>query len=267
MEGLTLQYITHDSGIRLMTYQLGSGPDVLLLHGLTSAALTWQRLAERLVATGHRVTMVDGRGHGVSDRAGDYRQQTLAADAAGVIRALGLEKPTVIGHSMGGAQTLQLVSTYPELVGRAIVEDPAIWQVAQPHAAVAANLVGWRANLVRMLPMTHEALVAEMTAANTHWHPLDISRDATAKQQLDPGVLLFDYAKEHAVWEWLQPVDVPITVLHPDGSSWGLVDRPFAAALAAYLPQCTTIEMAGVGHCMRADDFETYWGHVSAVLP
>lgn len=266
MNGLTLTQIRLDSGVRLMTYQIGSGRDVLLLHGLTGSGLGWQLLAEQLVAHGCRVTMVDGRGHGVSDRASDYSQQAIAGDAAGIIRALGLQKPAVIGHSMGGAQTLQLVSSYPELVGQAIVEDPAIWNKAEKASQTADNLVAWRANLIRMLPMTHEDLVAEMTKANPHWHAVDISRDATAKQQLDPDVLLFDFAKEHAVWEWLKPVDVPVTVLHPDGSSWGLIDRPFAAALTAHMPRLDTIEMANVGHCMRADDPQTYWNHVKRTL-
>jgi lipase len=100
---------------------------VLLLHGITGCGLYWSVQIAQLVAAGYRVTAPDGRGHGTSDRASDYATATIAADAAALISALGLVKPTVIGHSMGGAQSLFLASAHPELVGRVILEDPAVW--------------------------------------------------------------------------------------------------------------------------------------------
>jgi fermentation-respiration switch protein FrsA (DUF1100 family) len=66
----------------------------------------------QLVAAGYRVTAPDGRGHGESDRASDYATATIGADAAALIVALGLDKPVVIGHSMGGGITLATLENY-----------------------------------------------------------------------------------------------------------------------------------------------------------
>src|SRR5262245_9006301 len=90
-------------GIKLHFIEYGtSGPRLLLIPGITSPAITWAFVGERL-AHFARVTIIDNRGRGLSDQrqglghsTGDY-----ASDAAGVIETLGLSPAIVLGHSMG----------------------------------------------------------------------------------------------------------------------------------------------------------------------
>ena len=74
-------------------------PSALLLHGITSSALSWVRVGPAL-ADRYRVYALDMRGHGVSIKppAGAYSLRHTAADAAAFIEALGLERPMVMGH-------------------------------------------------------------------------------------------------------------------------------------------------------------------------
>jgi len=75
---------------------------VLLLHGRSANAISWQRLAARL-ADRYRVVAFDQRGHGLSDWPGRYTHRLLIGDVEGVAEALGLRRFALIGHSMGAA--------------------------------------------------------------------------------------------------------------------------------------------------------------------
>ena len=75
---------------------------VLLLHGRSGNAISWQGLAARL-ADRYRVVAFDQRGHGLSDWPGRYTHRLLIDDLEGVAEAVGLGRFALIGHSMGAA--------------------------------------------------------------------------------------------------------------------------------------------------------------------
>lgn len=111
------------NGIRIHAYQLGDGPPLLLLHGLSANARTWGRSAEAL-GKHRRVIAVDLRGHGHSDSpAPGYGESDFVADAAGVIRQLRVGPVDIIGHSLGGRIAMQLAGQNPEGVRRLVLEE------------------------------------------------------------------------------------------------------------------------------------------------
>ncbi|MFT3707909.1 MAG: alpha/beta hydrolase [Archangium sp.] len=104
------------NGIKLHLEEQGSGPPVLLLHGLGSSAFDWSRVAPLL--PGFRLLMPDARGHGQSDKpAGKYGVALSAHDIAAMLDALGLKSVHVVGLSMGGMIGFQLAVDRPDLVG------------------------------------------------------------------------------------------------------------------------------------------------------
>jgi len=80
---------------------LGDGPPVLVLHGLLGQSRNWQGIA-RSLAERYRVFMVDLRNHGASPHDDEMTYPAMAGDVARLIEEAGLERPAVIGHSMGG---------------------------------------------------------------------------------------------------------------------------------------------------------------------
>ncbi|GGT73358.1 alpha/beta hydrolase [Streptomyces althioticus] len=100
----------------------GQGRPLLALHGHFNEGRTFSHLAGAL-SPDWRVVALDQRGHGFSDRGPDFSREGYVRDAAALIAHLGLERPVVLGHSMGGVNAYQLAARHPELVSALVVED------------------------------------------------------------------------------------------------------------------------------------------------
>ena len=93
------------SGIRIRYHRTGGDkPTLLIAHGVTDNGLSWSRFA-RAMEQNYDVILYDRRGHGFSDAPeSGYTFRDHAEDMAGLITALGLDRPHILGHS-GGAVT------------------------------------------------------------------------------------------------------------------------------------------------------------------
>lgn len=102
----------------------GSGPDIVLLHGLFGAGRNLGVIARGLAAR-YRVTSLDARNHGASPHASDMSYESMAADVAETMDALGIREAIMVGHSMGGKTAMTLALTHPSLIGQLAVLDIA----------------------------------------------------------------------------------------------------------------------------------------------
>ena len=110
--------------IELAFETLGSGPPLLLLHGLFGSGTNWRSVA-RAMADVHSVYMVDLRNHGASPWADSMGYLEMADDVRRFIEQQGLSRPAVMGHSMGGKTAMALALMYPGTVGPLVVVDIA----------------------------------------------------------------------------------------------------------------------------------------------
>jgi pimeloyl-ACP methyl ester carboxylesterase len=114
------------NGTRFHVASCGDGPLVLLLHGFPEFWWTWRAQLESLAAAGYRAVAADLRGYGGSDKPPrGYDLITAAADAAGLIRALGEANAIVVGHDWGGLTAWSLASYFPKSVRRLTVVSMA----------------------------------------------------------------------------------------------------------------------------------------------
>ena len=168
---------------RLSVEVVGSGPDVILIPGLASSREVWRAEAERLKAT-HRVHLVQLAGFaGEPWVHGDGAfVEPVVDELARYIREAGLERPAMIGHSMGGLTAVLLAQAEPGLVGKVMSVDslpffsamfgPQVTaETARPFAALAAagilaaDEAGFRAQQAQTAigmvrdPATREAMV------------------------------------------------------------------------------------------------------------
>jgi 3-oxoadipate enol-lactonase len=112
--------------IRLAYRVWGSpgAPPLVLLHGLGEGSADWDGVAPAF-ARHWRVYAPDLRGHGRSDRPGDYSVELMEADVLGFLDAMELDRVDLIGHSMGGLVGYLLAGDHPQRVGRLILEEVA----------------------------------------------------------------------------------------------------------------------------------------------
>jgi len=108
-------------GHRISYRSAGSGSVVLLLHGITSSATTWDEVLPWL-AERHTIVAPDLLGHGQSAKPrGDYSLGAQANALPDLLAVLGHERATVVGHSFGGGIAMQLAYQFPELCERLVL--------------------------------------------------------------------------------------------------------------------------------------------------
>jgi len=149
LNGLKFHYLDWD----------GDGPPLVMLHGLTGHAHTWDHTAAALSDRYH-VYALDQRGHGDTEWASRYGIPAMLGDLLGFLDALGLPVVTLMGLSMGGIVAYQFTAAHPERVSRLAVLD--IGPEIAPAGArrVAADLAS------RNVFGSEEEAVANARAAN-----------------------------------------------------------------------------------------------------
>lgn len=103
--------------------QAGSGPVIVLVHGITSESGTWERVLPGL-ARGRTVIAPDLAGHGESAKPrGDYSLGAHASNLRDLLLALGHDRATLVGHSLGGGIVMQFAYQFPEMCERLVLVD------------------------------------------------------------------------------------------------------------------------------------------------
>src|SRR5437588_3879767 len=108
-------------GHRVSYRQAGWGPVVVLIHGITGSSLTWEEVIEPL-AEHYTVVAPDLLGHGESAKPrGDYSLGAYASGVRDLLQAIGHDRATVVGHSLGGGVAMQFAYQFPERCERLVL--------------------------------------------------------------------------------------------------------------------------------------------------
>ena len=108
-------------GHRIVYRTAGSGPPLLLLHGITSGSATWKDVIPQL-AEHYTVIAPDLLGHGQSAKPlGDYSLGAYASGVRDLLGLLGVQDATVVGHSLGGGVAMQFAYLFPERCNRLVL--------------------------------------------------------------------------------------------------------------------------------------------------
>ena len=253
---------------RLSVEVIGAGPDVILIPGLASSREIWRPLATRLSVT-HRVHLVQLAGFAGepwSHGDGPFVAPEVS-EIARYIAEAGLDRPAVVGHSMGGLSGLLLAQSHPEAVGRLMIVDalpfysamfgPAVTpEAARPFAAQASAMI---------LSADADAFRAQQvqTAAG-------LARDPAAREQIVDWSMTSDRQAFAAAMTDVMTTDArlglaamttPVTALYatdadggpPPAMAQALWEREYAA-----LPGVKVIRVDGSRHFIMADQPERF---------
>lgn len=151
-------------GVPIAYTVVGAGPPLVLLHGFTETAESWQDAGyiHRFLHAGRRVVLIDCRGHGNSGKPHEpaaYGGDKRARDIVAVLDALGLPAADLVGFSMGGMIALAAALRFPERVRRLVVigAHPFAQDMTPYRLAVAAGIERWLTLLGGLgLPLTRD---------------------------------------------------------------------------------------------------------------
>ena len=111
------------------------GPLVLLLHGFPELSRSWRHQLSALARAGYRAVAPDQRGYGRTTRRGPYDIETLSADVAAMLNALGAEQAVIVGHDWGGGVAWAFAGLYPHRVRALVIANCPPPQIARAFVA------------------------------------------------------------------------------------------------------------------------------------
>lgn len=257
------------NGIRLHYYRTGHGdkPPLVLAHGITDNGLCWTPVAE-VLEQWYDVVMYDARGHGLSEAPEhDYGAQTLAADLAGLVKALNIAPVRAMGHSMGAATVAEFVAGYPDLAVCAVLDDPP-WRdnfLATPEQR-QETAENFRQMILAMRQATPEELLARNRQESPSWSEAERGPWVTSKLQVKPQVVEF-VLNPGTPWRELLPrIACPTLLITGDPALGAIVTPEVAAEALRLLPNGRHVHIPGVGHNTRREGFEAYIKAVTEFL-
>ena len=147
MSSARIQRDVKANGVRLRVTETGSGPSLLLLHGLFMDHSTWDPVGD-VLASSYRVVAPDLPGFGQSEKPPEsrfpYGINTFADAVLDLYAGLELGRAVLVGHALGGAIAITLAARHPELISRLVLVD-ALCYPARPdlaHRVALAPLIG-----------------------------------------------------------------------------------------------------------------------------
>jgi pimeloyl-ACP methyl ester carboxylesterase len=126
-------------GVRIRYVRRGSGPPLVLLHGIAASIYSWRYLIPALT-TDHDVLAIDLPGFGGSDQPPDLSWELYARVVPALLQRLDVERPILIGHSMGGAVAVMLAAPHPERFSGLVLIDSAGYNLRRPERPLLLRL-------------------------------------------------------------------------------------------------------------------------------
>lgn len=250
---------THIRGMKFHYQQAGSGPDIVLIHGITGDLSIWLLCkALQTLSQTHRVTAFDLRGHGYSDAPPTgYTSADHAADLLALLDTLGIDKTAIVGHSFGGVIAAHAAAFMPGRVTSVVFSDP--YFPALRHLEDVSRWGHWKS-------FRAQADRAGVELSDEHWY--DLGRFFDQVVHLD-GEKLLKFRREVGLpalnrlqrlgnttcgsdtkiaagltAEMIEGIDVPCSAIYGEFS-------PFLATaeyLTEHLPNCRSVIVPGAQH-------------------
>jgi 3-oxoadipate enol-lactonase len=240
-----LRQLPGAGSITLMGEILGEGPPVVLLHGLSATRRNVVQGSRALVKRGYRLISYDARGHGQSQPGPTYEYSDLVGDLEAVLDELDLERPALVGSSMGAATAMAFTLEHPDRV-------PALVQITPAYTGYArtgdVDGESWEKLATALDDGIDRFLeVAQPGDLPERWR--EVAREAT-RQRMERHTDLASVAQalrevpSSVAWKGLDALsalDVPVLVVGSQDDSDRLHPLGVAEEYCRKLPDCELI--------------------------
>ncbi len=242
---------------------IGTGPLMILLHGIGSSGKSWLPVMSRL-AQSHTLVIPDLRGHGRSGHPeSGYGLNDYADDLERIVATRCDEQPIILGHSLGGLTTITWARRHPFGAKAIVLEDMPL--SGGPERA--PMLEGW-ANLAAM---TVEDAANHYRTEFPDWTETDIRRRAEIITSTEQAVFL--EMRNHSMTgrgvnylDGLEVIQSPITLIHGDIETGGLVPAEAAATFANLGDNFSAKRIESGSHSLHRDQTDQFLEHLYLAL-
>ena len=249
------------NGINLHYTRTGGNlQPIILLHGLAANGSCWTDVA-RILEGAYDVIMPDARGHGKSSAPEyEYSYEAQANDVVGLIRALGLSAPTLIGHSMGGLTAAMVAAHNPRLLRGLILADPTFLSLETQREVYESDVTNQHR---RFLNMSLNEVVVEARSKHPHRSPELI--ELLARARLETSINAFDVLRPPMpdYQRLVSLIDVPSLLVISEN---GVVSSAVAAELQGINSNMQVEKIPQAGHGLHYDQPEQFAGVVKSFL-
>jgi pimeloyl-ACP methyl ester carboxylesterase len=241
------------NGITLHYYRTGNGslPPMVLAHGYTDNGLCWTDLALTLEKK-YDIIMYDLRGHGLSDApAAGYDINDNVADIVGLIKALKLSKPVIIGHSLGGSIAAIVAAQYPGIPEKVVLIDPPglVKPLFEPGEAMNRARNWFTSDMNNLKKLNKEELIKVASKRHPAISEAARSRWADAKMQMKPQII--DSVLTIPPLKSYLPKDtIPTLILKADAND--AVKKMEIDAVSG-MPNIKIVHIKGAGHLVHLE--------------
>ena len=243
----------------------GDKPPMVLAHGYSDDGLCWTAVAKELEDR-YDVILPDARGFGRTD---SPSQSELAdvqvADLAGFISALKLEKPILMGHSMGSSSVAWFSARYPDIPRASILVDPRLVP-RSPEAQAARNSAPMENRVQAILDrnnMSYRELFDFQKERNPHFSFLELHFWALSKQQYHPNTAYRSTGDRPGMNELFAETSCPTLILKADDQG---ELRAGNEAVATGLKNGKLVHVEGAGHSVHRDQPKRFHTALNAFL-
>jgi pimeloyl-ACP methyl ester carboxylesterase len=261
-------------GIHLRGDQVGDGPPVLLLHGGGQTRHAWSGAAEALAAQGFCATTVDLRGHGDSQWApdGDYSYDAFADDVIALCEHL--ERPAVVGASLGGLAALEATGRRNDVVAALVLVDITPRLEATGVTRIL-SFMGERPDGFASLDEAADAIAAYLPHRPRPADPAGLAKnlrlgaDGRWRWHWDPRFLSSDRRPNAAhradeLMDRARALTIPTLLVR--GRMSDIVSEDGAREFLAAVPHAEYVDIGDAGHMVAGDRNDVFAGAVVEFL-
>jgi pimeloyl-ACP methyl ester carboxylesterase len=198
----------------------------------------------------------------------------MAADLAGLIQALGLTKPAIMGHSMGASTVAATVVGYPDLISCAILEDPPWFDENSPWNRQRTEMTEEErkaqaeqrmAEMIATKSKPKAEIIAGGRERSPTWDEVEWSPWAEAKQQMSPNILGRMTLTRKPWQEIASAISLPTLLVTADPGQ-AIVTPEIAAQAQEMNGNIQWVRIEGAGHNIRRERFEAFVQAVTEFL-
>ena len=248
------------NGIKLHVYRTNTDkPPLLFSHGRSDNGLCFWPIAKQF-ADEYEIVLYDARNHGQSENPeSSTGLMDRVRDLAGLIAALKLQKPKLVGHSLGAVTVALLAGSYPHVPDCIVLEDPPPFELmAAENEQALARHQGWEEFIGAIKEKSVSELVEMIRKESPAWPAAELEPWAQSKLQYHLRPFGEDRIDVAIGKQIVSQITCPTLLITADLDKGSIYPPQAADELVAALPNAKHVNISGAGHNIRREQPDAY---------